>query len=403
MNNIAIKVSHLTKIYKLYDKPVDRLKESLHPLKKQYHKDFYALSNVSFEIKKGETVGIIGKNGAGKSTLLKIITGVLTPSSGHVHVNGRIASLLELGAGFNPEYTGIENIYFQGTLMGYSHQEMETKIDEILAFADIGDFIHQPVKMYSSGMFARLAFAVAINVEPDILIVDEALSVGDNLFQKKCLNKIKLMRDDGVSILIVSHDDYTVKYFCQRALYLKDGKQVYFGLSNEAVDLYVFDMQQKMVKKTKTKKIGRNHENNIENEFSIKVIDVKLLDSNDFEQSVFHTNDKLKIQFEYEIIGSYEEKLTFVVNLYRHDDLYICGATSLMDNYKPFQAKSSGIVTVGFDDLCVLSGFYKWRVAINDETGLGIFSEAVPVCEMKVIDSTQSVGIIHMKREWEVN
>jgi len=257
--------------------------------------------------------------------------------------------------------------------------------------------------MYSSGMFARLAFAVAINVDPDILIVDEALSVGDNLFQKKCLNKIKLMRDDGVSILIVSHDDYTVKYFCQRALYLKDGKQVYFGLSNEAVDLYVFDMQQKMVKKTKTKKIERNHENNIENEFSIKVMDVKLLDSNDFEQSVFRTNDKLKIQFEYEIIGSCEEKLTFVVNLYRHDDLYICGATSLMDNYQPFQAKSSGIVTVCFDDLCVLSGVYKWRVAINDETGLGIFSEAVPVCEMKVIDSTQSVGIIHMKREWEVN
>ena len=176
--NTAIKVSHLTKIYKLYDKPIDRLKESLHPLKKKYHKDFYALSDINFEIKKGETVGIIGKNGAGKSTLLKIITGVLTPSSGHVHVNGRIASLLELGAGFNPEYTGIENIYLQGTLMGYNHEEMEAKIDDILAFADIGDFIHQPVKMYSSGMFARLAFAVAINVDPDILIVDEVLSVG---------------------------------------------------------------------------------------------------------------------------------------------------------------------------------------------------------------------------------
>ena len=199
MPNTAIKVSHLTKVYKLYDKPVDRLKESLHPLKKKYHKDFYALNDVSFEIKKGETVGIIGKNGAGKSTLLKIITGVLTPSSGHVHVNGRIASLLELGAGFNPEYTGIENIYLQGTLMGYSHSEMESKIDGILAFADIGDFVHQPVKSYSSGMYARLAFSVAINVEPDILIVDEALSVGDMYFQQKCMDKIISMQKNNIT------------------------------------------------------------------------------------------------------------------------------------------------------------------------------------------------------------
>ena len=204
MPNTAIKVSNLTKIYKLYDKPMDRLKESLHPLKKNYHKDFYALNDVSFEVKKGETVGIIGKNGAGKSTLLKIITGVLTPTSGDVQVNGRIASLLELGAGFNPEYTGIENIYLQGTLMGFGHEEMAAKVDEILAFADIGDFIHQSVKMYSSGMFARLAFAVAINVDPDILIVDEALSVGDAAFQNKCIRKMEEIGDKGITILFVS-------------------------------------------------------------------------------------------------------------------------------------------------------------------------------------------------------
>ena len=199
-NSIAITINHLTKVYKLYDRPVDRLKESLHPLKKKYHKDFYALNDVSFEIKKGETVGIIGKNGAGKSTLLKIITGVLTPTSGSIHVNGRIASLLELGAGFNLEYTGLENIYFQGTLMGFSHEEMEAKIGEIVDFADIGDFIHQSVKMYSSGMFARLAFAVAINVEPDILIVDEALSVGDMRFQQKCYRKFREFQEANKTI-----------------------------------------------------------------------------------------------------------------------------------------------------------------------------------------------------------
>ncbi|MDD3769158.1 MAG: ABC transporter ATP-binding protein [Sulfuricurvum sp.] len=239
MPNTAISVKHLTKVYKLYDKPIDRLKESLHPLGKKYHNDFYALNDVSFEIKRGETVGIIGKNGAGKSTLLKIITGVLTPTSGHVHVNGRIASLLELGAGFNPEYTGIENIYLQGTLMGYTREEMEAKIDEILAFADIGDFVHQPVKMYSSGMFARLAFAVAINVDPDILIVDEALSVGDMRFQSKCIRKMEEIGNQGTTILFVTHDTQSVNKFCSKAIWIDSGRIYQQGSPAELLQNYM--------------------------------------------------------------------------------------------------------------------------------------------------------------------
>lgn len=239
MPNTAIKVNHLTKIYKLYDKPIDRLKESLHPLKKQYHKEFYALNDVSFEIKKGETVGIIGKNGAGKSTLLKIITGVLTQTTGTVHVNGRIASLLELGAGFNPEYTGIENIYFQGSLMGYARKEMESKVEDILAFADIGDFVYQPVKMYSSGMFARLAFAVAINVEPDILIVDEVLSVGDMFFQAKALSRMKALINNGnTTVLFVSHDMASVKALCENAIYINHGKMELYSEANKVAERY---------------------------------------------------------------------------------------------------------------------------------------------------------------------
>lgn len=271
MNNIAIKVSHLTKVYKLYDKPIDRLKESLHPLKKKYHKDFYALNDVSFEIKKGETVGIIGKNGAGKSTLLKIITGVLTPSSGHVYVNGRIASLLELGAGFNPEYTGVENIYLQGTLMGYSHSEMESKIDEILLFADIGDFIHQPVKMYSSGMFARLAFAVAINVDPDILIVDEALSVGDMAFQAKCFNKFKEFQRQNKTILFVTHSiDLIIKY-CQSAILISDGKKLLQGDTKSATEMF-----RKIMVSTLPKKIqGKEDDNNIIDSLDLNNYDLK--------------------------------------------------------------------------------------------------------------------------------
>ena len=238
MPSTAVKVQNISKVYKLYNKSIDRLRESLSLTKKKYHKEFYALSDVSFEIKKGETVGIIGKNGAGKSTLLKIITGVLTPTSGHVHVNGRIASLLELGAGFNPEYTGIENIYLQGTLMGYTHNEMEAKIDEILAFADIGDFVHQPVKMYSSGMFARLAFAVAINVEPDILIVDEVLSVGDFRFQKKCEDRIKKMQESGTTVLFVSHSIEQVQKLCKRAIWIEKGHIVKAGTTEEVCPEY---------------------------------------------------------------------------------------------------------------------------------------------------------------------
>ena len=220
---MAIKVTDLTKIYYLYDKPQDRLKEALNPFKKSYHHDFYAMRNVSFEIRRGETVGILGRNGAGKSTLLKMITGVLTPTSGSIEVNGKIASLLELGAGFNPEMTGLENIYLNGTLMGFTKEEMDKKIDNIIAFADIGEFIYQPAKMYSSGMYARLAFAVSINIEPDILIVDEALSVGDIKFQIKCVNKFKELQEKGITILFVSHDIFTVRSFCNKAVWLHNG------------------------------------------------------------------------------------------------------------------------------------------------------------------------------------
>jgi len=238
-NDIAISVKNLTKIYHLYDNPQDRLKEALNPFKKSYHHDFYAMNDVSFEIKKGETVGIIGKNGAGKSTLLKMITGVLTPTSGSIKVNGKIASLLELGAGFNPEMTGLENIYLNGTLMGFSKEEMDSKVDAILEFADIGEFIHQPVKMYSSGMFARLAFSVAINVEPDILIVDEVLSVGDMRFQQKSLRKMNEMQERGITILFVAHDMGVINTFCSRVVWINSGEVLEEGETDPISKKYI--------------------------------------------------------------------------------------------------------------------------------------------------------------------
>lgn len=239
MSDIAIKVENLTKIYKLYNQPIDRLKEVIDPRRKKFHKDFHALNDVSFEIKKGETVGIIGKNGAGKSTLLKILTGVLTPTRGDLEINGRISSLLELGAGFNPEYTGIQNIYLQGSIFGYSEEEMKRKLDSILEFSDIGEYIHQPYKMYSSGMAARVAFATAINVEPDILIVDEALSVGDVAFQNKCIRKMVSMMENGVTVLFVSHDTQAIKKFCTKAIWLRDGQKIMDGDAENVTNAYI--------------------------------------------------------------------------------------------------------------------------------------------------------------------
>ena len=234
----AITVKDVTKIYKLYDKPIDRLKEALNPFHKEYHKKFYALNNLSFEVKKGETVGIIGTNGSGKSTILKIITGVLTPTTGEAEVNGVISALLVLGAGFNMDYTGIENIYMNGTMMGFSKKEMDAKLQEILDFADIGDFVYQPVKTYSSGMFVRLAFALAINVEPEILIVDEALSVGDVFFQSKCYRRMEEIRQKGTTILMVTHDMGSIIKYCDKVVLLNKGNFVAEGAPGHMVDLY---------------------------------------------------------------------------------------------------------------------------------------------------------------------
>ncbi|MDQ0917616.1 ABC transporter ATP-binding protein [Paenibacillus sp. V4I5] len=246
MSNEIIRVSNVSKKYKMYKHPTDRLKEALSFRNKSYHRDFRALDNINFSISRGENVGIIGKNGSGKSTLLKIITGIVQPSTGNVQVYGRVSAILELGAGFNPEYSGIENIYTYGMIMGITKREMQTKIDEIIEFADLGSFINQPVKTYSSGMYARLAFSVAINIDPDLLIVDEALSVGDMGFQHKCMNKMKELIDRGVTVIFVSHDTFAVKSLCSRCIYLEHGNIKADGSAIEVTDIYLMDTRKKI-------------------------------------------------------------------------------------------------------------------------------------------------------------
>lgn len=233
----AIAVKDLVKIYKLYDKPSDRLKEAF-GIKKNLHKEHFALKGINLEIMQGETVGIIGTNGSGKSTILKIITGVLNETTGSVQVNGRISALLELGAGFNMEYNGIDNIYLNGTMIGFTEKEIDAKLQDILDFADIGDYVYQPVKTYSSGMFVRLAFAVAINIEPEILIVDEALSVGDVFFQAKCYHKFEEFKEMGKTIVFVSHDLSSISKYCDRVILLNQGTKLGEGTPKEMIDAY---------------------------------------------------------------------------------------------------------------------------------------------------------------------
>lgn len=237
MEDIVVRAENITKEYKLYNSEMDRLKEAFNPFRKCYHKKFYALKNVSFEIKKGEKIGIIGSNGAGKSTLLKILTDVLNQTSGTLETKGNVAALLELGAGFNPDYTGMENIKLNATLMGIPHDQFEENAKKIIEFADIGDFINQPVKSYSSGMFVRLAFATQIFSNPDILIVDEALSVGDIRFQQKCYRAMdQLMKDK--TVILVTHDTAAVTRFCRRVIWLNHGEKMFDGDTVEGLHKY---------------------------------------------------------------------------------------------------------------------------------------------------------------------
>ena len=313
MSEIAISVDHISKMYKLYDKPMDRLKESLGLSRQKKYKEHFALDDVSFEVHQGETVGIIGTNGSGKSTILKIITGVLNPTAGNLQVNGRISALLELGAGFNGEYSGIENVYLNGTMIGFSREEIDAKMDDILSFADIGEFVHQPVKTYSSGMFVRLAFAVAINIEPEILIVDEALSVGDVFFQAKCYRKFEEFKEMGKTILFVSHDLSSIGKYCDRVVLLNQGRKLAEGGAKDMVNLY--------------RKVLVNQLDDVETENAEENIDTAQEDN---------SSQKEKLNLNPEVL-EYGSKLAEIVDfgIYDHTGLI----TNVIDKGQQFSVK----------------------------------------------------------------
>lgn len=420
----VIEIKNITKIYNLYNKPSDRLKEALFS-RKSRHTEFAALNDVSFDVCKGEILGIIGKNGSGKSTILKIITNVLTPTSGECIVKGKIAALLELGAGFNMEYTGIENIYLNGQMIGFSKEEMDKKLQDIIDFADIGEHIFQPVKTYSSGMFARLAFSVAISVDPDILIVDEALSVGDVFFQNKCYRRFEEFRDKGKTILFVTHDMGSVIRYCNRCVLLNAGKKVGEGKPQEMVDLYKRIM------------VGQWNENEEKNSTIENSIDSTNINVNRLWKEQISTNPDMEVYGDgrAEIIdfGIFSDSGNIGNNVYKGDyytvkmkvrinddnlnpifafklrnvkGTELTGTNTMLEDIDTSHCKNGDIVTISFRQKQYLQpGQYLVSLGCTAFEGdqFVVYSRNYNCCVLGVVAQKGTIGIFDSESEVTVN
>jgi len=376
----AIIANNITKIYKLYNKPSNRLKELI--LKKPIHKDFVALQDVSFELQKGETLGIIGENGSGKSTLLKILAKTLSPTSGSININGKVSSLLELGSGFHPEFTGLENIYFYGALLGLSKSELSKKIDEIIEFAEIGDFINYPLKTYSSGMFVRLAFAVATSIDPDILIVDEALSVGDLYFQKKSINKILSFKQQGKTIVFCSHAIYYINQLCNKVLWLKNGRIEMYGHHYEVTQAY----EEYQLEKDSS----RNKEDNFTIDNENKPLIIKNIQLIPFPE--LKTGDNLRAKIK---ILSKDDLIPYkiAVIIKRIDGL------DITSTYTKQKLNGNKEITIEFPSISLKAGTYFIRSYLLDENMLHIYDtkDSMP---FNIPKDSIEVGIVELPYKW---
>ena len=419
MNKTSIRVTNVNKIYKLYDTSLARFKDALGLPGKLGYREHAALHDITLEIKKGETVGIIGTNGSGKSTLLKIITGVISQTSGDVEVDGRISALLELGAGFNSEYTGIENVYLQGTMMGFSKEEIAKKMDAILEFADIGDFVNQPVKTYSSGMFVRLAFAVAINIEPEILIVDEALSVGDVFFQSKCYRKFEEFKELGKTILFVSHDLSSITKYCDRALLLNKGIKVMEGTPKEAVDRYKMALvqQEEEQRRQNTSLWQQKHEGehwrdalpvNPETlEYGDKkaeIMDFAVIDKTGKISNVIEKGDLFTIKMKV-LFKEHVAEPIFAFTLKNLMGIEITGTNTMLEHVAVEPQKEGDIRIVSFTQRMMLQGgeyLLSFGCTGYEQEEFKVHHRLYDVCSLAVISEKNTVGYFDMESSIEL-
>lgn len=396
METGEIRIRDLTKVYHLYEKNTDRIKETF--LKKRYSKDHYALNHIDLDVKKGESVGIVGTNGSGKSTLLKLITGVVSPSEGELKTQGKIAALLELGAGFNPEYTGLENIYLNGTMMGYTEKEMEERVPEIIEFADIGDFIYQPVKTYSSGMFARLAFSVSISVEPDILIVDEALSVGDTRFQVKCIDKMTELRDKGTTILFVTHSIEQIKRFCTRTIWIRDGQIVRDGEASIVVDLYDNYMKygESVLEEERDEELQPFR-------FPENASCLAAIQKVSLNKKLFHSFESLEVEIIYDVYDKNMKDLQMGVAIYSRDrEIYVFGPNTNLDKYPLPQETGRYKIVYRIPKLALMSGDYVIDVGIFNSDGIVNLDYKNGCKAFSVANEYFSEGMVYLEHEWEL-
>ncbi|WP_155987985.1 Wzt carbohydrate-binding domain-containing protein [Gorillibacterium massiliense] len=422
MSDTIIQVSNLSKIYKVYDKPIDRLKESLNLGRKSYHKDFNALTDVSFDVHRGEIYGIMGQNGSGKSTLLKIITGVLSASSGKIAINGKISALLELGAGFNFEYTGIQNIYLNGAMLGFTKEEIANKVDSIIEFADIGDFVNQPVKTYSSGMFARLAFAVAINVDPDILIVDEALSVGDFFFQAKCYKKFEEFKSKGKTILFVSHDMSSILKYCDRVLLLNHGKTISEGSADHILNIYkkllVNQYKDEAIEETKLQEQLLDNDDDLfcKNRLTINpfVLDygskeAEIIDFAIKDKTGMVTNSILKSeQFEIYMKIKFNKKILAPIFAFTIKDIKgteLMGTNTLLENKTIENINDNEIIEISFKQEMNLQGStYLLSLGCTGYSGneFVVYHRLYDVCNITVVSQKNTIGYYDCNSDIEI-
>ncbi len=410
-------MSHLTKMYKLYDRPSDRLKEALGLTRKKLYREHYALHDVNFDIREGECVGIIGTNGSGKSTILKIITGVLTPTEGEVKVNGRISALLELGAGFNMEYSGLENVYLNGTMIGFSKEEIDARLDDILDFADIGDFIHQPVKTYSSGMFVRLAFAVAINIDPEILVVDEALSVGDVFFQAKCYHKFEEFKKQGKTILFVSHDLSSVSKYCDRVILLNKGVKLDEGSPKQMVDIYKqLLVGQDPVKQQEESKASSKEEKKDEGNFQAnpnmleygnrmaEIIDFEVVDDRGIRSNTIEKGSSFQIRMRVR----FNEDIQEPIMAYTFKNIRGTEITGTNTMFEKAQVEKSGrgnVCTVTFTQEMNLQGgeyLLSFGCTGYKDGDFTVFHRLYDACNITVVSAKNTVGFYDMNSRVEI-
>ncbi|MBU5363119.1 ABC transporter ATP-binding protein [Enterococcus raffinosus] len=399
-NRQVMKLDHITKTYQMYKKSSDRLKEALNPFKKQYHDTFYALNDVNIEVNEGEMVGFIGENGSGKSTLLKIITGVLTPSEGILKIDGKISAILELGSGFNVEYTGYENIFLNGMVLGFSKEVMEEKLEDIIRFADIGEHLYQPVKTYSSGMLVRLGFAIAVTVDPDILIVDEALAVGDTEFQLKCMEKFTEFRQKGKTILFVSHDIHAVRRFCDRVYWLQKGKVI-----EEGDTLPVTEKYDNYLKRKAAISLGHSIDEEVSTSVDY-VSQIVTLDHARLYNSKHENTDEIQrdefcyVRVDYTVIDDSIKDPVLGVAIRTVNNDYVMGPNTRYEGVKIPWEKGKNTFYIEYEQMFLGNGEYYFDVALFEQNAQVPFIYKSKAIKMFVVGKYDVEGLVGLPHRW---